>query len=318
MVWELLNKNVTRKDEYLKKDGYHHTSKFYNTTDFYKVDIEKILENTFSKEKYLDEKQSPLKNFYDVHKNFIEKEPEQYSGERTIKGVLNYLGSKNNKTAEIKTPIENVTVSRNDVKHLLEDNEKERSNYINRFVRTLQAPNLIIETTENEKIYNYYIKSFKKENDLISGHIQIIKKCPDGNFYVTNHHLRNSKFNKVLKNGQIIYDLSDLSVMQNASDNNSITDVGTDFNPNVKNNVSYQEINPEQQNIFPGNRKAKEIHKVKGGYLPADKFIELFKNADASTIVHELAHWYLDELTRVAEYNDEIAQDLEAVNIKSK
>lgn len=113
--------------------------------------------------------------------------------------------------------------------------------------------------------------------------------------------------------------------------NNIITDSSNNLNHNVKNNVLfqsayhgtphrfdvlktyYQEINPEQQNIFPGNRKAKEIHKVKGGYLPAEKFIELFKNADASTIVHELAHWYLDELTRVAQYSEEIAQDLEAV-----
>ncbi len=28
---------------YLKQDGYHHTSKFYNSTDFYKIDIEKLL-----------------------------------------------------------------------------------------------------------------------------------------------------------------------------------------------------------------------------------------------------------------------------------
>ncbi len=75
----------------------------------------------------------------------------------------------------------------------------------------------------------------------------------------------------------------------------------------------FQETEPEQQNIFPGNRAAKKIHKVKGGYLPAEKFIELFRNADASTIVHECAHWYLDELTRIAKYNEEVAQDLEAV-----
>ncbi len=43
---ESLNKlKLSELKNYLKKDGYHHTSKFYNTTDFYKVDIEKILEN---------------------------------------------------------------------------------------------------------------------------------------------------------------------------------------------------------------------------------------------------------------------------------
>ena len=74
-----------------------------------------------------------------------------------------------------------------------------------------------------------------------------------------------------------------------------------------------QEIDPEQQSVFPWKKEAKKIHKVKGGYLPAEKFIELFQNADASTIVHECAHWYLDELTRIAQYNEEVAEDLEAV-----
>lgn len=188
--------------------------------------------------KYLNTKQSTLKNFYDVHRNFTEKEPEQYNGKKTIKNVLEYLGSKNNKTAKIKTPIEKITITRNNVIHLLKDNEKERSNYINRFIRTLQNPNLVIKSIENNKIYNYYIKSFSGENNKISGHVQIIKKCSDGNFYVTNHHLTNGKITKVLKNGQIIYDLSDLSAVQNAPDTNSITDVDTDFNPDI--NIFFQ------------------------------------------------------------------------------
>ena len=74
-----------------------------------------------------------------------------------------------------------------------------------------------------------------------------------------------------------------------------------------------QEVEPEQQSVFPWKKEAKKIHKVKGGYLSAEKFIELFQNADASTIVHECAHWYLDELTRVAKYSEEVAEDLEAV-----
>ena len=48
--------------------------------------------------------------------------------------------------------------------------------------------------------------------------------CPDANVYVTNHHLKNSKLTKILKNGQIIYDLSDLSAVQNVPDNSIITD----------------------------------------------------------------------------------------------
>ncbi len=147
--------------------------------------------------------------------------------------VNNYEDNQSNKES-----IEKITITRNNVKHLLKDNEKERSNYINRFIRTLQNPNLVIKSIENNKIYNYYKKSFSGENNKISGHVQIIKKCSDGNFYVTNHHLTNGKITKVLKNGQIIYDLSDLSAVQNAPDTNSITDVYTDFNPDI--NILYQ------------------------------------------------------------------------------
>lgn len=121
----------------------------------------------------------------------------------------------------------------------MEDNEEERSNYINRFVRTLQSPNLVIKSIENGKTYNYYVKSFSSENNKISGHVQVIKKCSDGSFYVTNHHLHNSKFNKALKNGQIIFDLSDLSAVQNAPDNNIINYLKRNFNPTefINNNI---------------------------------------------------------------------------------
>ncbi|MBR3889874.1 hypothetical protein IKJ53_05105 [bacterium] len=53
--------------------------------------------------------------------------------------------------------------------------------------------------------------------------------CPPYNF-----HLHNGKFKQLLKNGQIIYDLSDKSAIQNVSDTNSITDNAEDFNPDVK------------------------------------------------------------------------------------
>ena len=38
-----------------------------------------------------------------------------------------------------------------------------------------QVPNLIIESYENGKTYNYYIKSFVDEDKETSSHVQIIK-----------------------------------------------------------------------------------------------------------------------------------------------
>ena len=41
--------------------------------------------------------------------------------------------------------------------------------------------------------------------------------------------------------------------------------------------------------------------------------IELFKNADESTVVHEFAHWWLDRLVKYSENNEELAADVEAI-----
>jgi len=208
------------------------TNKFDDVTE---NSIERI------KKKYQNEGSSTLNNFYNVHKNHSEQAPEEYKGKKTIKGVLEYLGSINNKTAEIKTPIETVVVNRERANHLLNENEGERSDFINRFVRTLQKPNLIIEAPRDGKLYNYYIKLFKENDGENKGHIQIVKKAQDGSFYSTNHHLKNSLFKQLINNGQIIYDLSDLSATQQnvTSDNNIITDNAENLNPSVKNNELY-------------------------------------------------------------------------------
>lgn len=75
----------------------------------------------------------------------------------------------------------------------------------------------------------------------------------------------------------------------------------------------YQEEEPEQQSVFEGNNKARGVRKIKGSYMPAEKLIEFFKDADESTIVHEFAHWYLDSLIEDAKYHEASADDLAEV-----
>ena len=274
------------------------------------------------KQKYLNEKQNALKNFYDVHKAFTENEPGQYNGERTIKAVLNFLGSKDNKKASIKTPIENVTITRNDVKHLLEDNEKERSSNLNRVLRTLQNPNLIINENIDKTFKNYYLKIFSTENKK-TAHLQVIKCCNDGNFYVTNFHLKNGKLKQLLKNGQIIYDLSDKSAVQNAPDNIIINDNSQNFNPN---NILLQgEDNVDNIDSFSKPKSLEELHEqvrqnAKGmqylGYFTewnGKDIIGIMENANASTVLHELAHSYLNSLKKLAQSDEQIANKYEAV-----
>lgn len=84
-------------------------------------------------------------------------------------------------------------------------------------------------------------------------------------------------------------------------------------NNNVNSGVRQYQEEGEQYSLFEGNNVAKKIHRVKGGFLPAENFIELFENADESTIIHETGHWFLNTLVARAEYSEEIAQDLEEV-----
>lgn len=57
-----------------------------------------------------------------------------------------------------------------------------------------------------------------------------------------------------------------------------IANLVNNFNPTTYK----QEIQPS---LFEGNNKAREIHKVKGSFMPAEKIIELFKNADIYDVI---------------------------------
>ena len=88
--------------------------------------------------------------------------------------------------------------------------------------------------------------------------------------------------------------------------NNSIIYKENKFNPDVKKHegdVLYQEEIPSEELgldknlsesiLREGIRNSKK-RKIKGAFMSAEKIIKLFKDADESTIVHELAHWWLE------------------------
>ena len=102
----------------------------------------------------------------------------------------------------------------------------------------------------------------------------------------------------------------------NKNVNQTNNDVKTVHLYNIKEmraNTLYQDKEPEQQSVFEGNNQARNIRKIKGAYMPAENLIEFFKNADESTIVHEFAHWYLDNLVNDAKYHEASAEDLAEV-----
>ncbi|MCD8377224.1 MAG: hypothetical protein LUB59_00385 [Candidatus Gastranaerophilales bacterium] len=80
-------------------------------------------------------------------------------------------------------------------------------------------------------------------------------------------------------------------------------------------NVTVQQNNKAviQGSLNPAVNLFRKLAPVKGGYVPAGNFIELYKNADATTIIHEVGHWWLDNIVTLAKHNEEIASDLEEI-----
>lgn len=145
-------------------------------------------------------------NFVNIHKEMelIEIIPPDWLGE-TVQDALEYLGIKD-KGIKIKSPIGDIIIYRSHIEHLINDNDLHRKKYLNRAIRTIQEPNLIIKN----QVYNNYVKLFIDKNNNIKPHLQIVKVKSDGSFYVTNYRLKKSQFKKNIIEGEIIYDLSSM------------------------------------------------------------------------------------------------------------
>ena len=161
------------------------------------------------KSEYLNnsDNQSALRKFSILHQNLIAPLPKPYDGDRDIEAILYYLGSTDGLVAKIKTPIETVIFNSRNLNHLIDDNEPERLQDLSKIKETLKNPNLIIKTNEPKTKHNY-IKAFGNQ-DLMKAQLVVVKVLEDGTFYVTTFRLKNRKFLDKLKEGQIIYDLSD-------------------------------------------------------------------------------------------------------------
>lgn len=151
--------------------------------------------------------QNVYDNFVEIHKglNLIEITPQDWTG-TTVQDALEYLGIKD-KGVKIKSPIDEITIYKSHIEHLIYDNDSYRKKHLNRAIRTIQEPNIIIKNN----VYNNYIKLFVDENNNIKPHLQIVKVKSDGSFYVTNYKLHKAQFKKNILEGEIIYDLSSIS-----------------------------------------------------------------------------------------------------------
>lgn len=217
------------------------------------------------KNKYISGTKSPIENFYDIHRNYAELAPEEYKGKPTFNAVLAHLGSTDNNSAKIKTPLSEIIFNRNNLHHLIIDHP-ERLPDLNKMIKTLQAPNLIVSGSRDGKNYNYYIKNFKEKNEN-KGQFEVVKIAPDGDFYSTSYTLNGNKFKQIINEGQIIFDLTSDStaIQKNVSVNNIIPPSDTNLNPNVKNNKqTFEEAfksfqNEQKKEMKKGNKADNSI-----------------------------------------------------------
>lgn len=110
---------------------------------------------------------------------------------------------------------------------MINDNNSYRKKYLNRAIRTIEEPNLIVKNGD----YNNYIKLFNDNENKIKPHLQIVKVKDDGSFYVTTLKPSKQQIKKNIIEGQVIYDLSSVS-SNNIADTNIIPNSQGDFNPN--------------------------------------------------------------------------------------
>lgn len=130
----------------------------------------------------------------------IEKYPSDFLGV-SDDDIADFLGIKDKKPAIFETPIETVKIYRNNIPHIRHEKDKKRLLGLERAVKTLLHPNIVIQGKKE----NYYIKFFDK-NGKNKSHLQVIKTTKKGGFYKTNFPMSKNKFEKI--EGQIIYDLS--------------------------------------------------------------------------------------------------------------
>ena len=246
----------------------------------------------------------------EAFKNDIEGTPEDYKI-NNLEDALKDLGITKNKPLNINTPIGNIEIREDRFEHIFNGGgdghlpDKKRYKSINKMILTLKNPTIIVKDTTGKKTY---IKLFKKNNNS-KNQVAIVYNDKNGDFVYTSMPVDKDKryLLKRINNSTVIYKKGQTRVANsNSAANNIINDNSRNFNPTTYK----QEI---QSSLFEGNNKAREIHKVKGSFMPAEKIIELFKNADISTIIHEYAHWYLSVMERYASISAEIEEDLNEV-----
>ena len=148
-----------------------------------------------------------IKNFEDLEKyaidnNLIVPFPEKYRG-KTEEEIYKELGFGEDGRAKIKSPIEDVTITKKNVFHLVKENDDDRKTFLFSGIETIKNPNIIVKEEKRGKPFNKYFKIFSS-GDKNKPFIQIVRNAPDGNFYTTMMRIRLKQVSQKIK-GQVVY-----------------------------------------------------------------------------------------------------------------
>ncbi len=153
----------------------------------------------------------------DIHEKagLIENAPEKFTG-KTKSDIKKHLNIGENGVLHIQSPIEKIKIQDEHLNHLVNDNEPQRKTFLNYMVATIERPNIIVNKGKKNNYFKFFV-----DNSKVKPHLQIVKVVDDGSFYVTNYRPTKQQVNKTIKEGQVIYDLSNIRIKGNSLNDNS-------------------------------------------------------------------------------------------------
>ena len=254
------------------------------------------------------------KDFIKEFSNTLEDVPKDYEI-NDLQKALKDLKIDRNTPKTIKTPIGDVFVTADTIEHIISrEDDKTRYKSINKMFMTLEKPT-VVNRSKNGGVY--YYKIFKEENNTKNQTV-VVRTNELGEVVKTTFPTkRENNFFNSLKKGETIYDVKN----KRRKGNNNVTPVNTiitdnanNFNPNVQYQSNYS--SPlENLHKRVEEKRAIKVHEYKGYFTKeAEKnIIGIMQNADASTVIHELGHVFLDTLKDLSDMSPEIAEKYEAV-----
>lgn len=254
------------------------------------------------------------KDFIKEFSNTLEDVPKDYEI-NDLQNALKDLKIDRNTPKTIKTPIGDVFVTADTIEHIISrEDDKTRYKSINKMFMTLEKPT-VVNRSKNGGVY--YYKIFKEENNTKNQTV-VVRTNELGEVVKTTFPTkRENNFFNSLKKGETIYDVKN----KRRKGNNNVTPVNTiitdnanNFNPNVQYQSNYS--SPlENLHKRVEEKRAIKVHEYKGYFTKeAEKnIIGIMQNADASTVIHELGHVFLDTLKDLSDKSPEIAEKYEAV-----